>query len=254
MAAASTIAVAAPASAQYVNANAGGAVGIANRIAQLDARLNAGIQAGVIDRGEAMDLRAQLRDLRRVQSLYSRNGLSQQERMDLQARIRNVRADLRLADGGRFDRDSRYGWNDQGSGYDSYGSSVNTNVTYDRYGNPINTGATYDRYGNRVDTGVTYDRNGNRVYTGQGGPYEEADDYACVDRGGIAGVIDNVVGRGCSSVRVGQRVSTNMGAVPYEYRSQYRDGNGVYYRSDGRAIYEIDARTNTVLRVYGMNR
>jgi nuclear transport factor 2 (NTF2) superfamily protein len=42
--------------------------------------------------------------------------------------------------------------------------------------------------------------------------------------------------------------------VPSQYRYQYRDGNGVYYRSDGRAIYQIDARTDTVLRVYSMDR
>jgi hypothetical protein len=42
--------------------------------------------------------------------------------------------------------------------------------------------------------------------------------------------------------------------VPYEYRGQYRDGGGVYYRSDGRAIYQIDARTNTVLGVYPVGR
>jgi hypothetical protein len=30
----------------------------------------------------------------------------------------------------------------------------------------------------------------------------------------------------------------------------YRDGNGVYYRSDGRNIYQIDARTNVVTRVF----
>jgi hypothetical protein len=42
--------------------------------------------------------------------------------------------------------------------------------------------------------------------------------------------------------------------VPYEYRSRYRDGNGVYYRSDGRQIYQIDARTQTVLRIYAIDR
>ena len=42
--------------------------------------------------------------------------------------------------------------------------------------------------------------------------------------------------------------------MPYEYRNQYRDGNGVYYRSDNRAIYQIDARTDTVVRIYSLNR
>ena len=51
-------------------------------------------------------------------------------------------------------------------------------------------------------------------------------------------------------------VSAIAAAAPAaaQYRNQYRDGNGVYYRSDGRAIYQIDARTDTVLRIYALNR
>jgi hypothetical protein len=96
----------------------------------------------------------------------------------------------------------------------------------------------------------------NDGYTGQGGPYEEPYDYACENRGVVGGVIDSVLGRGSSncSLRVGQRATGNLYSVPSQYRYQYRDGNGVYYRSDGRAIYQIDARTNAVLRVYAMDR
>jgi hypothetical protein len=259
MTAACAIGAAAPAAAQFVNLNAGGIAGIDNRIAQLDARLQAGIRAGLVDRTEAMNLRAQLRDLRRTEGIYARNGISQRERMDLQARIRDLRANIRLADNGRFDRDTRYGAWDNGAGYDQYGNRIDTSVRYDQYGNRIDTGVRYDQYGNRIDTGgVRYDQYGNRVadngYYGQGGPYEEADDYTCVDRGGLAGVIDSVTGRTCAGLRVGARVSSSLGAVPYEYRSQYRDGNGYYYRSDGRNIYQVDARTNTVVRIYDVNR
>jgi hypothetical protein len=42
--------------------------------------------------------------------------------------------------------------------------------------------------------------------------------------------------------------------VPYAYRSQYRDGERAYYRSDGRQIYQIDPRTQTVVRIYAMTR
>jgi hypothetical protein len=92
-------------------------------------------------------------------------------------------------------------------------------------------------------------------YTGQGGPYEPAYDVVCDNRGGISGVIDSVLGRdNCYSLRVGARATGNLYSVPSQYRYQYRDGNGVYYRSDGRAVYEIDARTNTVLRIYPMDR
>jgi hypothetical protein len=101
-------------------------------------------------------------------------------------------------------------------------------------------------YGDREDDG----------YYGQGGPYEDID---CDNGGGgLGGIIDSIFGGGrdndCARLRVGQRATGNLGAVPYEYRNQYRDGGGVYYRSDGRAIYQIDARTDTVIRIYNMNR
>ena len=250
MIAGTALAAAAPAAAQYQNqgygnqgygtqgyANAGGTVGIANRIAQLDARLQAGIQAGVIDRTEARSLRMQIRQLQRLERQYSYNGLTQAERADLQQRLRAFRQDLRLADGGRYDRDNRYGsWNDPYDN-DGYGTRVDRN-------NDGWDDRDYDRDG-RIDDG-SY---------GQGGPYEQPYDHACDNRGGIAGVIENVLGRdNCTTLRVGQRATGSLYAVPSQYRYQYRDGNGVYYRSDGRAIYQIDARTNTVIRIYAMDR
>jgi hypothetical protein len=68
----------------------------------------------------------------------------------------------------------------------------------------------------------------------------------------LGGIIDSVLGRG--SLAVGQRASGNLSALPYEYRNQYRDSNNVYFRTDGRQIYQIDARTQTVVRVHAMNR
>src|SRR5687768_1529901 len=123
MTALGALATAAPAAAQYgqTNVNAGGAVGISNRITQLDARLQAGIRAGAIDRAEAISLRRELRQLRRLEYQYSRNGLTAQERADLQARIRDFRQDLRVAGG--------------------------ASVRYDRYGNPIDDDDYYGRGG-----------------------------------------------------------------------------------------------------------
>src|SRR5690349_17031376 len=90
-AAASAIAIAAPAAGQYstqsntnVNANAYGAAGFSNRLARLDSRLQAGISAGTISSSEARTLRQQLRSLTRLEQRYSRNGLTQYERQDLQ--------------------------------------------------------------------------------------------------------------------------------------------------------------------------
>ena len=223
MAAVSALAVAAPAAAQYstqgnvnanANVNAGGARGLQNRIARLEARIQAGVSAGTIDRTEARTLRQQLRDITRLERQYSRNGLTQQERSDLQQRVRSFRDQLALADG-------------RGNGRNGYGDE-------------------------------TY---------GQGGPYEEVQ---CDTRsstsgsgslGGLGGIFDSVFGGGssstdvdCQGLRVGERVSGNLSTLPSQYRSQFRDGNGIYYRTDGQQIYQVDARTSTVLRVYSMNR
>jgi hypothetical protein len=212
MAAVGAIAVAAPAAAQnWSNPNAGGGMGISNRIAQLDARVQAGIQSGDINRTEARTLRMQVRQLRDLERQYSYNGLTQSERQDLQQRLRTLRQDIRIADNGRYDRDTRYSWDDR------------------------------------------YDNGG---YTGQGGPYEQPYDAYCdtSSRRGIGGLIEGVLGRNNDncSLRVGSRVSSSLYAVPSQHRYRFRDGNGVYYRSDGRNIYQIDARTQTVLRVYDM--
>jgi hypothetical protein len=216
MAAVGALAAAAPALGQtgYYGTNINTSAGISNQIAQLEARLNAGINARLIDRTEARELRMDLRDLRRLERQYSYGGFTQAERQDLRQRLRSVRQEIRVADNGRYDRDNRFGnWND-------------------------------DPYWN------------GDVYTGQGGPYEQPY-YDCDNnRGIIGGVIDSVLGRNdnCGSLRVGARATGNLYSVPSQYRYQYRDGNGVYYRSDGRAIYQIDARTNTVLRIYPMDR
>jgi hypothetical protein len=212
IAAVGAIAVAAPAVSQTWS-NANGNMGISSRIAQLDARLSAGIQTGEINRTEARSLRMQVRQLQRLERQYSYNGLTQTERQDLQQRLRTLRSDIRIADNGRYDRDTRFGsWNDP----------------------YYNDGA----------------------YTGRGGPYEQPYDTYCDtgSRGGIGGLIDGVLGRNDNcNLRVGARASANLYSVPSQYRYRYRDGNGVYYRSDGRNIYQIDARSQTVLRVYDID-
>jgi hypothetical protein len=112
-AAATALATAMPAAAQW-SSNFGTSAGIRTRISQLDARLQAGINARAISRAEERRLRWQIRELWRLHRQYSYNGLTRAERMDLSQRIRNVRYEIRLADNNRFDRDYRYGnWNDR---------------------------------------------------------------------------------------------------------------------------------------------
>ncbi|HEX8192948.1 MAG TPA: hypothetical protein VF552_08615 [Allosphingosinicella sp.] len=216
--AAGTAAIAAPAAAQ-TNGNNGYAYGnqnmvnaqasanLQNRIMQLETRLQAGIQSGAITRSEATSLRTQVRTLTRLERQYSRNGLTQAERQDLQQRLRAVRQQFRIADGG---------------------------------GN-----------GQWADSDVE-----NGGYYGQGGAYEEVTSCERGSGGGlIGGVLGGILGnRGNDCIEPGERAPTNLGAVPYELRNQFRDGNGIVYRSDGRNVYQIDVRTNTVLRVYGAPR
>jgi hypothetical protein len=218
-AAASALGVAAPAAAQYYsspNRVVSGQYGVDNsydvRISQLRARLDAGIRAGTIDSREAYRLRRQIDDLDRLENRMAYNGLTESERYDLQRRIRAVRQNVRVADNNSWDRYERYGYDDRA--YGAYGAGVAP-------------------YGAAPG------------YYGQGGPYEEV---VCESRSGVGALIDSVFGRDC--FRVGQRVPSNLYAVPNEYRSMYRDNGSVYYRSDGRAVYGIDARTNTVVSIH----
>jgi hypothetical protein len=199
----------------YYNQNANGGVGMENRLARIDGRIQAGIQNGSIDQREARTLRRQLNDIRRLDQQYGRDGYSQQERADMQQRLRAFRDQLNYADGGR-------------GGNGQYGSN-----------NGYNNGG----------------------YNGQGGPYEEVCDTQTSSGSGVlGGIFDSIFGGGastsgyanCAGLRVGQRVSGNLGAVPYQYRNQYRDSGNTYYRSDGRQIYQVDSRTNTVVRIFGM--
>lgn len=243
------MALASDASAQP-SYNTGGAVAVQNRLANLEARIDAGVQAGVIDRAEARDLRRQTRDLRQLELSYNQNGLTRQERQTLQQRIRSVRDQVRLAGGEGWG--NRYGWNDDD--FDRDGSSYgygDTGYATDRYGNrvPAQTYTT-DRYGNRVPV-QTYetDRYGNRIETnayGRGGPYETA---PTANRPG--GVLGGLLGNSSGGLRIGDLITGVLGGSLGSASNQgYRDRNDVYFRSDGRQVYEIDARTNTVIRVH----
>jgi hypothetical protein len=252
MAAVSGLAIAAPAAAQYAGAN------LQVRVQQLQTEIQTGVQRGTISRAEAGPLRERLRQLTRLERQYARNGLTRVERQDLQTRIQNLRQQIRYAERSgdpRYDRD-RDGDDDR----------------YDR--NDDNRDDRFDRNGDGRDD--RFDRNGDgrddRYERSNDGRYDrldrnndgwddrdhdrdgrwDDDGYQEPARGGIGGIIDNVLGTG--GLRVGQRAPSNLGALPYEYRGRYRDSNGAYFRSDGRSIYEIDARTQTVVRVHPMSR
>ena len=236
----------APAAAQY-----GGGYGAPIRSDQLQLQLQAGVRSGAISRAEAMPLRDQLMQLTRLERLYARDGISGRERADLQQRINSVRQGIRMAE---RNGDSRYGRDDDryGRGGDDY----SRNGGYDR-----NNDGWDDRDGNRdgrwdVDARNDSNRDGwdDRDYN-RDGRWDNDEGYGrenVQDRGVVGQIVDRVTGTG--GLRVGQRASANLGAVPYAYRNDYRDGSSAYYRSDGRQIYQIDPRTQTVIRIYAMTR
>ncbi|HEX8192947.1 MAG TPA: hypothetical protein VF552_08610 [Allosphingosinicella sp.] len=287
MAAVSALAIGAPAMAQQ-----GGGYGVSAdtridvRIGELQSRLQAGVQSGAISRQEAQPLRMQLRELTRLERQFAVGGLSRAERQELQGRVQQLRQQIRSAEmsgggdwqngngqnGQGWNRDCPPGLEKRGNGCTPPGQEGRDGRWEDRRG-----GDRDDRYENDERYGSRYDRNrdgyddrdtnrDNRVDSRDGdydrdyrdrddrdGDYRDRDYRDGERRGGILGnVIDRVTGNG--GLRVGQRVSGNLGALPYEYRDRYRDGNGAYYRTDGRNIYRIDARTETVLSVHGMNR
>ncbi|QPQ54481.1 hypothetical protein IC614_09045 [Allosphingosinicella flava] len=217
LAAVSAIALTGPAVSQTANVNAN--AGVTARVNQLQTRLQTGIQAGSITQSEAATLREQLRLLRQTERRYSRGGLTSTERRDLQARIQNLRQQIRIAErntmtrygsSGFIDRNDD-GWDDRDANHDG-----------------------------RLDSG----------YYGQGGPLEDLE--PCPNRTGIGGVIGNIFGGNRNNdciLQPGQRATNNLYGVPVDLRDEYRDDGGYYYRSDGRVIYQIDARTNLVTRV-----
>jgi hypothetical protein len=287
--------MATPAAAQ-TGYGANGGMGMQNRIQQLEVRLDAGVQAGAIDRSEQRSLRRQIRQLSQMEMQFSANGLTQQERSTLQQRIRSVRDQLRNAygrgyawddsswDSGNGSAGVRYDQNGRpiangGVAYDQYGRAIaNSGVVYDRDGRPItNNGVVYDQYGRPVaNGGVVYDRNGRPVgnsgmaydqygrpvtngYVGQGGTYQQQGSgignilggALGGSGGGIGGILGTILGNG--GLRSGDVISNTIGSVlgrGTAYGSQYEDRSNVYFRSDGERVYEIDARTNRVVRIH----
>jgi len=79
---------------------------INQRQRQLDARIDRGIRSGALDRREATALRAEFRQIANLEARYRRNGLSIQERRDLDRRF--DRLDARL-EASLTDWDRRHG-------------------------------------------------------------------------------------------------------------------------------------------------
>lgn len=92
--AASTLAMAAPAMAQNINA----------RQDTIERRIDMGVRNGALTRNEAVRLRADYRQIVRLENQYRRNGLSTWERRDLNRRLDALSTRIRVE---RRDRDYR---------------------------------------------------------------------------------------------------------------------------------------------------
>jgi hypothetical protein len=82
---------------------------IERRIERIDFRIDQGVRSGQLTSREAYRLRSQFNSLVRLEARYSRNGLSNWERADLNRRFDVLSMNVRDA---RRDDDRRYGYND----------------------------------------------------------------------------------------------------------------------------------------------
>jgi len=272
------------ASAQtYVGGNAG--YTIQNQIAQLQNQVNVGVQSGSIDGNEARRLRQEIRQLNRMQAQYASNGLTTQEWNLLQQRVGMLNQQLQMASNGYGNQPygNAYGYN--GAGNAPYGNAYGYNGAGNApYGNAYgyngnqqgyngNSGYTVDRYGNRVQNQM-YDQYGRPVnngysndYYGQGGPYVPVPQQRSSGMGNVlggvlgsvvggggggGGILGNILGRGGLSVGsvITSVLGSALGNVPSNYSNRYRSQGDTYFRTDGERVYEIDSRTNTVVRVH----
>lgn len=85
----------------------GGWMSINQRQANLDRRIDQGIRNGTLSRTEAYRLRAEFRDIARLETRYRAGGLTMAERNDLDRRFNRLSAEIRDQ---RNDRDYGYGY------------------------------------------------------------------------------------------------------------------------------------------------
>jgi hypothetical protein len=88
----------------------GGPRSIDQRQAMLAQRIDRGEDTGQLTRREAWRLKQQFNEIARLEARYRFNGLSGWEVSDLNRRLNDLQADVRMA---RRDDDRRYGYNDR---------------------------------------------------------------------------------------------------------------------------------------------
>lgn len=83
-------------------------VAMEDRKLELDERIEQGLRSGELTTAEADALRADFDDIARVEASYRVDGLSPEERVDLDRRFDELSTSIRIA---RNDADRTYGWN-----------------------------------------------------------------------------------------------------------------------------------------------
>jgi len=185
---------------------------IQGRMQQLQVQLQAGVRSGAISRREAMPLDRQIREISDYARFNGRDGLNGRERRYLEQRMANLSQHIRYAEQTGDGRDMRYG---RGERYED-GRAYGANEGYARE-------ARLDRNGDGWDD-RDFDRDGR--------------------------IDDGRDGEDGAYLRVGQRISGNFAEMPVRYRDRYRDSDGSYYRYDRGNIYQVDARTDLILRIF----
>ena len=224
MTALAALAVAAPASAQPWSgqrSNTGG----------LQMQIDAGLRSGAISRREATPLRTSLRDLLRLERLFSANGFTGRENATLRQRSNQLRQQIRMAERNGNPRGA--GW----EGRDSDGRAGWENRDDDRRDT---------RWENRDDDrrDVRKEDRDDDVRDGRWDDRQASfGPDARFDR-------PNRGDRFAGDARVGHHTTARMLAVPEQYRDQFRDNDDVYYRYDDKRIYRINRRTDMILGLF----
>lgn len=213
----------------------GGENGFSNRIAQLEARLQAGLRSGQITTSEARPIRQQILYLTQLDRRL------QEQRQDLQRRWRYTREALRAADPNnsgytQWDREDPYGPNFRDANNDGYDDATYNNGGYNNDGSYNNGGYNNDGYNDGRYNGT--------------GRYQQVNEI-CRSRSTLGGILGAVFGTD-NCLRVGERVTatSSLSALPNQLRGEFRDSNYYTYRYVEGNVIEIDTRTSVVARIY----
>jgi hypothetical protein len=197
--------------------------GMRSQSATLQIQLDAGVRNGSISQRELPQLRESLRQLAMRERQFSPGGISGRENAVLQQEGNALRQQIEFASSrrgngnGRYESDQRAGWE-----------------------------ARYDRE-HRTAWEERYMRDRSAAWEDREG---RDDRYGANSRFEVSSRGDRFAG----DVRVGQRASRRMVALPDQYRDEYRDSDEVYYRYDSDRIYEIDRSNGLILRLFDLIR